>query len=117
MLWFDTGTNLYASVEETEKHVAPTGKLGQYLHEYRFRHALFQDPSKGVFDLGDIAWMIKPELCKSEVIYAPTMDQMMFFDHTKTNGRMLRVYEIDRDGTWNLFYEKLRQNSEIIRIY
>ena len=32
---FDTGTYLRASMEDTEKHLKPSGALGSYLHEYR----------------------------------------------------------------------------------
>ena len=109
LVWFDTGTYLTRSVEETEANVAPLGKLGKYLHEFRFRNPYYMQDDKGFFDLGDIAWMIKPELCQTEIVKAPTMDQTMYFDHNKTNGDMLRIYDINREGTWKLFDDRLAQ--------
>lgn len=111
LVWFDTGTNLCRSFEETARTVAATGVLGRYLHEFRQRRPYFMRPDKGFFDLADIAWMLRPELCREEVVPAPTMDHCLFFDHTKTHGRMRRVYEIANDPTWDLLCERLRHHE------
>ena len=111
LVWFDTGTNLCRSFEETACTVAATGSLGLYLHEFRRRRPYFMRPDKGFFDLADIAWMLQPELCQEEVVPAPTMDHCLFFDHTKTHGRMRRVYEIANEPTWDLLCEKLRRHQ------
>ena len=111
LVWFDTGTYLTRPMKETEEKIAPLGRLGKYLHEFRFKRPSFMKDDKGFFDMGDIAWMIKPELCRTEIVKAPTMDQTMYFDHKKTNGNMLRVYDIDREGSWKLFDERLAQHA------
>ena len=108
LVWFDTGTNLCRSFEQTAATVAPTGKVGAYLHEFRRRRENFMSPNKGFFDLADIAWMVRPDLCCEEVVPAPTMDPYLFFDHTRVHGRMRRVYEIVNDPTWDLLCERLR---------
>jgi purine nucleosidase len=112
LVWFDTGTDLKCSFEDTEKYVAPTGDLGKFIHEYRLKRPQWQTLDKGFFDLGDIAWMINPDLCCSEVVEVPTMDQCMFFHHTKKNGKMLRIFDIDNTGTWKMFFERLA-NAQI----
>ena len=109
LVWFDTGTNLCRSFEGTASTVALTGKLGQYLHEYRRRNPYFMRPDKGFFDLADIVWMLQPELCREEVVPTPTMDHFLFFNHTQTHGQMRRVYEIANDPTWELLCAKLRR--------
>jgi len=103
LVWFDTGTNLTRPVERTAATVAPTGRLGAYLHEFRRRRDYFMRPDKGFFDLADIAWMLRPDLCRDEVVPAPTMDPYLFFDHT-----LRRVHAIDNDPTWDLLCERLR---------
>ena len=108
LVWFDTGTNLCRPFEQTAATVAPTGRLGAYLHEFRRRREYFMRPDKGFFDMADMAWMIRPELCRDEVVPAPTMDPYLFFDHTHTHGRMRRVYAIENDPTWDLLCERLR---------
>lgn len=108
LVWFDTGTNLCRSFEQTAATVASTGRLGTYLHEFRRRRAYFMRPDKGFFDLADITWMIRPDLCREEVVPAPTMDPYLCFDHGHVHGRMRRVYEIENDPTWDLLCERLR---------
>ncbi len=107
LVWFDTGTEITASMEETEQKLAPLGAIGKYLHEYRFNHPGFQSPKKGFFDLGDIAWLIDPTLATSEIVPAPTMDDRMYFDQKNTHGDMVRVHDINPAKTWELFYRKL----------
>ena len=107
LVWFDTGTHLCRSFEETATTVAPTGKLGLYLHEFRRRHPYFMRSDKGFFDLADIAWMMQPQTCREEVVPAPTMDHYMFFDHNKSHGLMRRVYEIETAPTWELLCRQL----------
>ena len=115
LVWFDTGTNLCRSFAETARTVASTGPLGRYLHESRRRNPQFMADSKGFFDLADIAWMMRPELCRDEVIPAPAMDHGLFFDHQQTRGRMRRVFEIANDPTWELLCEQLRRFEEVRR--
>ena len=114
LVWFDTGTNLTRSISETEAKIAPLGRLGKYLHDFRFKNPYFMRDDKGFFDVGDFAWMIMPELCQSEIVKAPTMDQTMYFDQDRTHGNMLRVYDIDKEKTWKLFDEKLAQHIRSI---
>ena len=111
LVWFDTGTNLCRSFNRTAETVATCGKLGAYLHDFRRRREYFMRDNKGFFDLADIAWMLKPELCREEVVPAPTMDHHMFFDHGRVHGCMHRVHEIDNDPTWDLLCQKLRQHE------
>ncbi len=107
LVWFDTGTNLCRTMDETAERLAPLGELGRFLHEFRHRRTWYASPRKGFFDLADIAWMIRPELCREEVVDAPTMDHHLAFHHDGEHGRMRRVYEIDNDPTWELLYERL----------
>ncbi|HUX56920.1 MAG TPA: nucleoside hydrolase [Bacteroidales bacterium] len=115
LVWFDTGTNLRISFEETEKHLASTGSLGEFIHDFRKKRANWMTDQKGFFDLGDIAFLIKPELCSLEIINAPTMNQNMYFNQKKINGKMMRVYEIKNEETWQLLFEKMGKYSNIIR--
>jgi inosine-uridine nucleoside N-ribohydrolase len=107
LIWFDTGTALTASMEETVTRLKPLGGLGEFLHNYRLKSASFQESTKGFFDLGDVAWLIDPSLCNNSVIDAPTLTRWMYFDHDNPNGQMRFVSDIDPHRTWELFYQRL----------
>ena len=105
---FDTGTGLTCPMEESKANIAPYGELGKFLHEYRYKNEWYQSPTKGFFDLGDIAALVDPTLVKHEVVDAPSVNWDMRYDHRKTHGKMLRLYDLDRDKTFEMLYEKLR---------
>jgi hypothetical protein len=105
---FDTGTYLYCPLEESEKFVNPYGELGQYLHAYRFNDPWFMQPDKGFFDLGDIAALVEPGLACWEETECPEVDWDLDYQFKGTLGSILRCYQIDRDKTFNLLYEKLK---------
>lgn len=111
LVWFDTGTHLYADYETTKKHVATAGNLGRFLHDYRDTNDIFKSDKKGFFDLGDIAFLLEPSLCKTEIVEAPTMTRYMYFDFSKTYGNMLRVYDIDVERTWDIFFNRLKTHK------
>jgi inosine-uridine nucleoside N-ribohydrolase len=109
LLWFDTGTRLCADMETTGQRLAPLGALGRFLHEYRYRNVWFQQPDKGFYDLGDIAWLIDPSLCRVSEIDAPELTRWMEFVHSKRFGRILHLSAIDVPRTWALFYDRLQR--------
>ncbi len=107
---FDTGTHLVAgSLEETEQYIKPYGDLGEYLYQYRLKSNYYKDPNKGYFDLGDIAALINPELGEWETVDCPTVTYYMDYNFSQTNGKMLRCSDMDRDGTFALLYERLKE--------
>lgn len=109
LVLFDTGTHLYTTMQESKDRLAPYGELGKFLHDYRYRSKWYQSPTKGFFDLGDIAALVNPTLVKHEVVGAPSVNWDMRYDHKKTHGKMLRLFDIDRDGTFELFYRKFKE--------
>jgi purine nucleosidase len=106
LVWFDTGANLTAPMAETEARLGSTA-LGRFLHEYRKRNPYFARADKGFFDMGDIAWLITPDLGTSETVAAPAMNGFMYFEAEPRHGSMLRVSAIDRARSWELFYERI----------
>lgn len=108
LVWFDTGTHLKIPYAMTRDYLAPINKLGKYLHDFRDRCSWFAEDDKGFFDMGDFVFLIDPSLCKQEIVDAPRMDEYMFFDFTRANGKMLRVYDIDNDASWNMLFERLK---------
>ena len=109
LVWFDTGTHICASYETTKKRLAPINDLGKYLHDYRDRNAYFSLPDKGFFDMGDFAFLNDPATCSYEIVDAPEMNRFMYFEHTHKHGKMLRVYDVDAEKTWEMFYEGVRR--------
>lgn len=106
---FDTGTYLTCPMEESERMVKPHGELGAYLHGYRDEREYFQKPTKGFFDLGDIAALLNPEIAEWDVTPCPEVDWDLSYEFKGTKGRLLRCYAIDRDETFAMLYKKLRE--------
>jgi inosine-uridine nucleoside N-ribohydrolase len=107
---FDTGTHLYCPMEESEKYMS-YGALGKYMHEYRYESSYYQRPNKGFFDLGDIAVLVDPSLGSWEVADCPEVEWDLAYKFKKTRGKILRCYDVDRDGTYALLEEKLRSHA------
>ena len=105
LVWFDTGTHLCCPMAVTEKYVASHGGIGKFIHEFRYESNDWQLNTKGFFDMGDLVYLYEPESCFAEIIKAPTMDEYMFFNHEFTNGKMVRVFDIDNNRAWNLLFE------------
>ena len=106
---FDTGTYLTCPMEESERFVKPYGELGRYLHEYRHQHPGFAKPTKGFFDLGDIAALVDPDLACWEVAECPEVGWDLDYRFKGTLGSILRCYHVDRDRTFQLLYDRLRE--------
>jgi inosine-uridine nucleoside N-ribohydrolase len=109
LVWFDTGEQLTCSMETTAARLAPCGEFGAYLHAFRDRKPYYQNVNKGFFDVADVAWMLDPTLCTTEVVGAPSMGYNMRFDHRTPNGEMLHVTKIRPEPTWDLFFDRLRR--------
>lgn len=106
LVWFDTGQQLTCPMADTMQLLA-LGGLPAFLHEFRMRRPGFQSDDKGFFDLGDIAWLMEPDVCTSEVVNVPHMDAMMRFQHRHDLGQMLRVHSAQREPVWELFFERM----------
>ncbi|MBI5388263.1 MAG: nucleoside hydrolase [Verrucomicrobia bacterium] len=107
LMLFDTGTDLTCPMAESEQRLQPQGALGKYLHEFRLRNAWFQSPTKGFFDLGDIAVLLDASLAKWEIVPAPNVNWDMLYEPGQGRGRIVRIHSIARDGTFELFYRKM----------
>jgi hypothetical protein len=107
LVLFDTGTYLRQPLEEAETRVAPHGALGRYLTDIRRRQPRWAAPEKGMFDLGDAVLLVAPELCEWEEVAVPSVGWDLVYDHQRTHGRMLRVYHVDRRGTFDLLERML----------
>lgn len=107
---FDTGTHLNAgTLAESEEFIKPHGALGDYMYNYRLKSDYYRSATKGYFDLGDIAVLIDPSLGEWEITDCPTVTQYMDYNFYKTNGKMLRCFDIDRDRTFELLYSRLKE--------
>ena len=107
---FDTGTYLTCPMKESACF-ASYGQLGKYLHEYRYKSAYYQKPTKGFFDLGDIAALVEPDLASWEVTACPDVEKNLDYQFRGTKGSILRCYDIDRDRTFKLLGSKLKAHA------
>jgi len=104
---FDTGTYLTCPMEQSARWVE-LSPLGKYLHEFRLENRSYQSPTKGFYDLGDIAALVAPSLATWEVVDCPEVNWDLAYQFKGTKGRILRCSAIDRDKTFALFEERLR---------
>jgi purine nucleosidase len=111
LVLFDTGTYLRQPMEEAEARVAPHGALGRYLTDIRRRAPRWAAPEKGLFDLGDAVLLVQPDLCEWEEVAVPEVGWDLLYDHHRTHGRMLRVYDVDRAGTFDLLERTLAAHA------
>lgn len=107
LVWFDTGTHVTRSYTETAERIAPLGKLGKYLHDYRDRSESFKSSDKGFFDLADVAWMIQPEICDTEIVDVPSLKRSLYFQKHGLLGKMLRVSNVQPEACWKLLEKYL----------
>lgn len=107
LVLFDTGTYLRCPMEESRKKLRPSGKLGRYLHDFRLTKPHYQSPGKGFYDLGDVAALLDPSLVYQEIVKVPGINWDMMYDRSQSNGRMIRIYQIDRDRTFELLYRQM----------
>ncbi len=105
---FDTGGHLTCSMEETKREVYPYGKIGRYLYEYRTTKKWFQAEDKGLFDLGDVAALVDPDIAQWEAVKSPQVSRDLKYMFTEKRGEILRCYDMDRDATFQLLYDKLQ---------
>lgn len=106
---FDTGTYLRIPMEETQRRFGPLGPLGAYLHEFRGRKPWYASPTKGFFDLGDIAAIADPSCVRWEAVEAPGVDHDLRYDFSKKNGRIVRIYHVESEPAFNLLERALRR--------
>ena len=108
---FDTGTYLTCPMSESEKEVKPYGAIGNYLHEIRYGGTWYQSDTKGFFDLGDIAAVLDPDVAYMEEVNCPEVTPDLTYQFKDTKGKILRIYHVDRNKTFQLLYDKLRAHA------
>jgi len=109
MILFDTGTYLTMTKEESQERFAHLGPLGNYLQEIRYRSEHFLSPTKGFFDLGDIAALVDPGVVRFERTEAPSVDHDLHYDFAHTHGEIVRIYHVERDPSFNLLEQALHK--------
>jgi purine nucleosidase len=104
---FDTGTYLTCPMAQSARWVE-FGPLGRFLHEFRLENQWYQSPTKGFYDLGDIAALADPTLATWEVVECPEVNWDLAYQFKGTKGKILRCGDIDRDRTFELFESLLK---------
>jgi inosine-uridine nucleoside N-ribohydrolase len=107
LIMFDTGTYLRWTMEESEQRIRPHGPLGEYLHALRESAPAFSHYGKGIYDLGDVAFLVDPSLGEYDVTELPALARDSTFDFSRPQGRGVRVHHIDRRGALDLLCGRL----------
>jgi inosine-uridine nucleoside N-ribohydrolase len=109
---FDTGTYLTLPPEEGERRFSPLGALGRYLHEIRTRKPGHLSPTKGFFDLGDIAALVDHRSVRFERTAAPAVDHDLRYDFSRRQGEIVRIYHVERDHAFDLLEKALARLAQ-----
>jgi len=108
---FDTGTYLTMPLKESERRIASVGSLGRFLHDIRTPPQYATD-TKGFFDVGDIAALIDEHTARWEVTEAPSVDHDLRYSFSHKNGKIVRIYHIERDPTFDLLEKSLHRIAD-----
>lgn len=112
LVLFDTGSDLTMPMEESARRIGTAGVLGKFLHDIRKPSPYASRSDKGMFDLGDIAALIDPVgTSKWEQTPAPSVCFDYLYDHSKTNGPLLRIFNIDREASFKLLDQSLARQQ------
>ena len=116
LVLFDTGKDLTMPMRESERRVGQVGMLGKFLHQIRLGSAYARRDDKGIFDLGDIAALIRPELTSWETPAAPGVQFDLSYDFSRNHGRITRIARIDREGSFVLLDEALARLAHLSKV-
>ena len=107
LTYFDTGSTLRLSIEESEANIKPWGKIGKYLHNSRVeRH------DAAVYDIGDFGFLVNNNWSKYETVNAPDLRWDYTYNFNVNNGPIIRVTDIDKDAVFKDFFTKLRTSTK-----
>ena len=109
LILFDTGTYLRIDPAEDARRFGSLGPLGAYLQEIRHRRPSFMLPTKGIFDMGDIAALVDPSSAPWERVDAPAVAQDLQYNFAKNYGEIVRIYYIEPEPAFQLLGEALRR--------
>jgi inosine-uridine nucleoside N-ribohydrolase len=106
---FDTGAQIVIPPVDSQRRLAPLGPLGAYLHQMRSRNSYVSGPTKGIFDLGDLAAFVDPSCVRWERVSAPAVTGDLSYDFSRTRGELIRITDIDPNRPVDLLEEALRR--------
>ena len=77
---------------------------------YEWDHHVSRGRAAGMADR-DIAALADPDMASWEIVKCPEVDWDLTYRFRNTKGSILRCKDIDRDKTFELFHERLRQSG------
>jgi hypothetical protein len=90
--------------------VKPYGALGSYLHGYRHtRPEQFMKEKTQFVGLASMAALLDPSIGAWDVTECPEVEWDLSYRFKGNLGSILRLYHVDRDKTYALLYDRLRQ--------
>jgi purine nucleosidase len=98
---------LVTTHDEVERRVRGRGRIGDYLAElYRgFDH--FSARKKELWDLGPVAWLVRPEWCPSTLVRSPVLHDDLTWGSDPARHLIREVRDVDADAVLEDFFAKL----------
>jgi purine nucleosidase len=111
------GEQLKISLPEMELWMRGKGKIGDYLYHLYAENPLY--PMFGIYDhfgrtwtiwdLINIAWLLKPEWVPSQLVRSPILTDDLYYAHAPNRHWIREAYQINRDAIFRDFFTKLEQ--------
>ena len=106
---------LKISLPEMERWVRGRGAIGDYLYALYTHNPIYEqrgivDTSWRtwiVWDMINIAWLLKPEWVPSDLRPSPVLDDSWLWQHPPNRHLMREAYDVNRDAIFRDFYLKL----------
>ena len=112
---YHVGAQLRLSLAEMERYVLGRGSIGNYLFKLFTHNPLW--PMLGtngdgphswvIWDLINVAWMLRPDWVPSELVGTPTLDNARRWQPANGRPLMREAFAVQRDAIFNDLFAKL----------
>lgn len=98
---------LMTTPDEVERRVRGRGRIGSYLADLYDGFDHFSPRMKQLWDLGPVAWLIRPDWCPSALVHSPVLQDDLTWGLDPTRHLIREVRDINADAVFDDFFAKL----------
>lgn len=98
---------LMTTHDEVERRVRGRGRIGSYLADLYEGFDHFSARMKQLWDLGPVAWLIRPDWCPSALVHSPVLQDDFTWGLDPTRHLIREVRDIHADAILDDFFAKL----------
>jgi purine nucleosidase len=98
---------LMTTHEEVERMVRGRGRVGTYLADLYQGFDHHSARMKQLWDLGPVAWLIRPDWCPSALVHSPVLQDDLTWGHDPGRHLIREVRDVDADAVFEDLFAKL----------